>query len=157
MPLLPQDEEYELELRAYQQKYEQLHAQYEERTQKLEAAARPRKKEKELLAQVGQELGMGYRGITSKAWPTTCIPPSDGLQKQLSRLLPAVPPHPHTHPCAHCPGHESCPVTRVRHVCVACVCGVVQVEEQRAMYTRRIRELEGKLKVRWVHRHRVRT
>lgn len=79
-----QDEEYELELRAYQQRYEALSAQYEARQAKLEAAARARKKEKELAAQVRwrhrykhtrfqEPTPLSMIGSCSSSWHQRCV------------------------------------------------------------------------------------
>ena len=47
-----QDDEYERKLRSYQQQYEQLRLQYEERQAKLEGAGKQRLRNKELEQQV---------------------------------------------------------------------------------------------------------
>ena len=49
---LLQDEEYEMQLRTYQQQYEQLRAAFEREQAKMDSSARARKREKELAAQV---------------------------------------------------------------------------------------------------------
>ena len=52
-----QDDEYERKLRSYQQQYEQLRLQYEERQAKLEGAGKQRLRNKELEQQVWGLLG----------------------------------------------------------------------------------------------------
>lgn len=42
VPISPQDDEYELQLRSYQQQYERLKQQYEERQGRLEVATKVR-------------------------------------------------------------------------------------------------------------------
>ena len=48
------DDEYERKLRSYQQQYEQLRVQYEEKQARVEASTKLRKRNKELEAQVSR-------------------------------------------------------------------------------------------------------
>lgn len=54
--LCTQDEEYEVQLRSYQQQYEQLRSAFEREQAKMDVSARSRKREKELTSQVRQTI-----------------------------------------------------------------------------------------------------
>ncbi len=58
-----QDEEYEVQLRSYQQQYEQLRVQWEERQAELQAQLKARRRESQLVAQVEEQRAMYTRQI----------------------------------------------------------------------------------------------